>query len=369
MTDVRFGALQDTTLNRAAYHIGTRVFEMPAKIAQATDRFAANHQGTLAGGLVQRLGNFTHKFVMDYEFRDVTDINIGKKRLFAAPSPPKGAVLLWLFPGTILARAIRAYQRGEENGGDYREVFDVLRRDLLAVTLFVFLMDPLVVRLNKFKQKFDGLEIVERSNNALLTYRQFDNYKLVNKQVLIRLLEEGNGKGLLKAVREMLHERGLEKQVGSTDMAKHVTALKQLFPELVAAHDRKDLAAREKLAGEIINHIKSADALTNEAYEKARLGGTPKMVKQLEKLQGGFEGLVRQYAKTRRLPADMLAFGIVVAVLGFLPVWFNSLWNKKRFEEKIATTGAKPVAPPVPNLTFQAASAPWGNTANPFVPR
>lgn len=367
MSEIRFGALQDSLINRTAYKVGTKLFALPGQVGAATDRFVAAHPKGLLGKVAQGFGDFTQKFVVNQEYQQVTDIKLGKRKLFTAPRPPMGAMMLWLYPGTILPRALRGYERGKENGGDYREVFDVLRRDLMAITIFVFMLDPLVEKLNKLKQKFDGLEIVDRGKrkDALLTYRQFDHYKLVNKQVLIRLLEEGNGKGLLKAVREMLHERGLEKQVGSTALSKHVTALKQMIPDLIAAHERGDLAAREKLAGYIIQHVKAADALTEEAYEKAKLGGTPKMVKQLEKLRGSFEGIVKQYAKTRRLPADVLAFGIVVAALGWFPVWLNSLWNRKRFQEKMAAENKRPVAPPVidPRMTFQAFPQ-----ANPFQP-
>jgi hypothetical protein len=92
-------------------------------------------------------------------------------------------------------------------------------------------------------------------------------------------------------------------------------------------------------------------------------------VKQLEKLQGSFEGMVKQYAKTRRLPADMMAFGIVIAALGWFPVWFNSLWNKKQFQEKIAASKAKPMTSPSidTRMSFQAQpSALPSIQANPF---
>lgn len=359
MSDVRFGALQDTMLNRAAYKVGTQLFTLPNRVAERADRFVAQRQASRGkmsplDWLVKRTGNFSKQFLLNHEYQDVTDITVGRKRLFTAALPPKGAMVLWLFPGTILPRALRAYERGKENGGDYREVGDVLRRDFTAITLVLFMLDPLLERLNKIKQKFDGLEIVDRQTHKVLTYRQFDNYKLVNKQVLIRLLEEGNGRGLLKAAREMLHERGLERQVGSTALAKHVAALKQMIPELVAAHDRGDHATRERLAEQVIKHIKDADALTADAYEKARLGGTPKMVKQLENLQGSFENIVKQYAKTRRLPIDILGFAIMVGLIGFAPVWFNSIWNKLRFEKKLQEENLTPAAPPRINpLTFQ----------------
>jgi hypothetical protein len=365
MNEVRFGMLQDTALNRAAYKVGTRLFALPEKIGQNTDRYAAAHAGTLKGKVVKKLGTFTKNNLVAHEYQDVTDVGIGKRRFFVAPTPPRGAVLLWLYPGTILARAIRAYERGKENGGDYREVFDVLRRDVVAVTLFVFMLNPLVKKLNTLKQKMDGLEIVDRAKNEMLDYRQFDNYNLDNKQVLIRMLEEGNGKGLMKAARIMLNERGLSEKVGSAELASHIGALQRMIPELVAAHERKDYATRDALADNIIKHVKSADALTAEAYEKVKQGGTAKMAKELEKLQGSVAGFVKRYAQTRRLPADMLAFGIVVLALGYFPVWFNSLWNRKQFEEKKAANPKTGTTAANPQVMFQASPSPF-NTPNAF---
>lgn len=335
MTSIRFGqqAAGESTVTRLGAQAAERFFTMPDRIQQATDTFVARKAGgsatdKIAAATVKKLGKLG-QMITSYDFHEFPEVVLGKLK-FKVSEPPIGAMMLLLYPFTMGPRLLRAYERGQKNN-DYREVGDVLRRDGIAITIFLFLLKPLLTRMNKLKQKFDGLTVVDPKAGSLLTYSQFANYKLDSEKALLAILREGNGKGLLRAVKA-LNDRGLAK-LGENQLSGHVTRLQELVPQLVDAFDKKQPNV-QKLAKEVIKEIRAAEAVTAQVEKIARAGGSGKLAQSAGALKGEFEGFVTKYAKTRRLPVDVLGFAIVVGAIGWFPVWFNSLWNKKKFEEE-----------------------------------
>jgi hypothetical protein len=244
-------------------------------------------------------------------------------------------------------RVYRAWQRGEENGGDHREMWDVIRRDGTAITFFVFALSAMVGTLSKWMQNASGVNLLSKGNQVL-RYSQFKNYELdldnraSAKSVLKAILAEGNAEGLEKAMGN-LQFRGEH-----TELSEKLEALKGAVKELVK--DYKDHLGRlkcpQKALAEVESHLnnlmddgghfaKIENLRSNIAQDAARQGNT-ELAKVATAFKQDLGGALVKFAKERRLPSDFLSFAIVVALIGWLPVNLNSAWNKRQFDKKQA---------------------------------
>jgi hypothetical protein len=279
------------------------------------------------------------KGLLDYDYREFPALKLGKHTL-PLSEPPKGALLLLLYPGTVIPRLYRAYQRGKQNN-DYREMGDVLRRDLTAITLFVFALGPIVRGLSALTEKISGVKLLDPSTKQVLKYSQFKNYEIDRPSVLKALLTEGNGQALLKAVNK-LHDRGLSK-FGTSELATEIEQIKKSTKKLVEAFEgnknswSKDI---QDLAEATHTHIKDAEKLRESALAHAKNAGSADMVKIAEKMSGEFKGVMQNSAKVHRLPSDIVSFVILVGAIGYLPMWINTQWNARQFEKKMAAKAA-----------------------------
>jgi hypothetical protein len=101
--------------------------------------------------------------------------------------------------------------------------------------------------------------------------------------------------------------------------------------------DAAELSAKfQELAQTLYGHIDDSEQIRNEAVKVLKKGGSKEVLNAAKKLQGEFKDVLVNYAKTRRLPQDVISFLIVIGAIGWFPVWFNSIWNKKKFEEEQA---------------------------------
>lgn len=335
-------------------------------IANASDKALGFHNSVASAEkleasspLMKRLRKVV-SMVTDYDFREVHPVNLFKKIKFSIVEPPIGALMLLLYPFTIGPRLKRAKERDPSG----IEFMDIIRRDMTAITMFLFLLKPLTNAINTLKQKHDGLKLVKHDNRPvksggdligkIFSYTQFDDfYKLTSPNQLEAIVVEGNGQGLKKAVdkytKQYLDVLGkYPDSKPATDTAKALTEFRGKITELVE-HQAKitQNSAGQKLSDpEVANKAKQAFEQMQKArghFEKVNLsllktGGNPltNQFAKLKKSLPAFEDMMCKFAKSKRLPVDMLAFGIAIGAIGWFPVWFNDLLSKKRQTEGAA---------------------------------
>jgi hypothetical protein len=394
MTQVRFGASDPF-----AYKAAQWAFDLPKNAEKS---------------LTPKLGKNVSRFIgnqLKSDFSQYTSISLGRFKTLLA-EPPRLPLLLLLYPGTVGPRLYRAYQRGKENN-DFREMGDVLRRDLTAITLFVFALTPLVYGVSKFTQGRTGVNLVKPKEGGVLSYSDFRNYKIDNPQALWQVVKEGNGTGLQKAV-EALNDGGLQKAIealSDSELQKATKALnkgslkkesekvrvgdalsqlKQSVKDFVANHAPKpDVTIDEKAAldaaQKTFGEFETVEKSIANALDLGKGSGSKRILKIATHLQGQAKGALENYAKVRRLPSDMLSFAVLIGFIGWFPMWINGVWNKKQFEKKQAMkVQASPPAleksPPVaekspmlqaPTLapTFRQQAVPFQPAFNPFAPQ
>jgi hypothetical protein len=268
---------------------------------------------------------------------------------FKVSEPPVGALILLLFPFTVLPRLLRAAKR------DSREVGDVLRRDLTAITIFLFALKPLQTVLTKLSEKFDGLKLIHRDGEfkgTVKTYQQLsENLKINNAETLLALAKE-QGEALKKAT-FFMYDGGLEKAGFNGELAKHITDFKTKLNELVA-EAAGNSTKQGQLAEEAFGLIQKMDGLRNTAAKNVTAGADATISKMMKRLPE-FSNFFVRYAKARRLPVDIFSFALVCVGIGWFPVWFNDMWNKKQFAAKMAAKNQQQNTAPVdPALLFSA---------------
>jgi hypothetical protein len=105
----------------------------------------------------------------------------------------------------------------------------VLRRDGIAITIFLFMLKPLLKGMNRLKQAMDGLQLYDKKADAVLSYSQFANYKIDSAKAIEAILREGNAKGFLNAI-NTLNDSGLAKAGGDKALGEKLEVIKKLAP-------------------------------------------------------------------------------------------------------------------------------------------
>lgn len=299
---------------------------------------AYNWSLRVAGGFVKKL--------VDYDYKEFP-----KLFKWSISEPPIGALILLLFPFTIGPRLKRAAQR------DSREVGDVIRRDVTAITIFLFALKPLINAMNQLKEKFwDGLKLVENTEDKFLgkvfTYSQFQkNYHIANPQTLEAIIHHGNKKGLLKAVSK-LSDHGLA-EAGHQELQGYLEQFKAKIDALIPAVEGQKRGDINKLSKEAFELLEKMEVLRTKPLSVLEKSASAKVLKIVETLPN-FRDFFATHAKSCRLPVDILSFLIVIAGIGWFPVWFNAQWNKKQFEAQQAAKRAENAANFNPTLTYAA---------------
>lgn len=363
-------------MDKTFYRLAKSFSEIPDRIDRKVEQLSTSGNGAggrIRNGIVRQIGNF-FKTVFDYDYRQFFQLNFKDKIRFLISEPPIGALMFLLFPATIIPRLLRAQERGKKNN-DNREFADILRRDLLTITTFLFMLNPLLNLLNKIKQKTSGLQLVDEKTNKTLNYFQFRNYEITGPHILEALLKSNSGKGLEKALVETVDRTLLtlpdgEKLLSLTmqdvksgkvqnDFTKKLIELKQGIRELVAAHARGgDIKAESQ---RVFKLVEKCNIAVNKVIEDLQNNNASKdLIKQAMKHKDAFKDAVVNRAKRGRLPQDLLGLALVVLAIGWFPTWFNGLWNRKKFEEEQAVQQAKNAAnftPAVAARTYQALKA------------
>jgi gas vesicle protein len=372
MTQVRFGGNEPR-----GYQAARWTYNLPQKA-----------EAWLTPKLGQKVAGFT-KNQLNTDFSHFTSVSLGKFKTMLA-DPPRLPLLLLLYPGTVGPRLYRAYQRGKENN-DYREMGDVLRRDVTAITMFVFALAPLVNNTSKLVQKIKGVNLVNK-DGGVLSYSDFRNYEIDSAKALWQLVKEGNGVGLKNAINNLKDQGLTEKHKALNPKITHNYAdiLKNLKrevsqfvedfnPEKYKVADEKAEELAISKAEKVYKHFTEAEDAVFAALQEGGKKGSKEVMEIAKNLQGQAKGALKYYAKVHRLPADVLSFAVLVGLIGWAPMAFNAWWNKRQFEKQMSAAvnsiPPKPIPlpqPPVPQaITASTAFQPFmgfppQRAANPF---
>jgi hypothetical protein len=324
---------------KALHRPSVWLFSLPQKIEDATERFVSNR--AKPQGLFQRAVMSLSKFgrtLADWDFREFSQA--GKLKVTSAPI---GAACFLFFAVMMGARLHAALKRGKENHNDFREVKDILVRDSISISLFVFGLKALTTLFNKFYQKLPGtggLQLIDPHSGEVLSYSRFANYRLDSEHALVSLIREGGGEGLKKALQK-LYSGGLF-EVGGEAAKKHLDTALEDLPELIRqvtttspidAKGQKEIMA---LARGIYKHLEAGDDVLKEWLASSQKTGIKQAVRMAENAQGAFRDSVIRFAQNRRLPADILGFILIVCMLGWFPGWFNAMRNRREFQREQA---------------------------------
>lgn len=296
----------------------------------------------LSNSIVNGASWFFTKLV-DYDYKEFPAL--GKLKI---SEPPMGALILLLFPFTIGPRLYRAAKR------DSREVGDVLRRDVTAITIFLFALKPLINAMNKVAEKVWKIDLVNKETGKVFQYEQLGrNYLIDNEKTLIALIQKNQEVALLKAASQLTDNGLLKLSQGEHAGLSHaIIEFNRKLAELVPLVKEQSSKA-EGVAKEAFAQLAKMDSLREAFVKAASEGSSAKLVGLAKGLPKFNEFLVR-YAKTRRLPIDVAAFVAVCVGIGWFPVWFNDRWNRKKFAEQMAAKRAAEAVNFDPAITFQS---------------
>jgi hypothetical protein len=407
MTNIRFGnsgyPAPGSTYN-FLYNQAVRTFERPDRLSQIADTIIQSSQKS---GTLEKMVAYTKAGMIrfaslwtNYDYSKFSPVSLGKLK-FNVTDPPKGALLLLLYPLTVGPRMYRAIQRAQNNSKDndpnnnnyrktgviatlsafvksivngdkdtdYREVWDVLRRDMLSITFFVFALDPVKRMMGQATSNFKNMNLMNPDKSDVLTYSQLRNFRVDSPEALRAIIAEGNGPALLEAVNK-LDDRGLAKATGDGQLGEKYKRLQENVKTLVE-NAQHQMANKKTNWHNDVQHVFQAfqniDNQRKELLERA-MQASPEVLHATKEIAGEAASALEKHAKTWRLPSDMISFAMVMGLIGWFPVKFNSLWNSYQFhreeeairrksEEQQQQSGGQGFPPQAPlnsRVTFQS---------------
>jgi hypothetical protein len=293
----------------------------------------------------------------EHDYDRQSEVHVGRVR-FKVPNPPMGALLAMLYVATIPFRAYQAYRRGKKEH-DYREVGDVIRRDVISVTVFVFGLGILKKILAKRFQRHFKVNLLDKKTDNVLTYSQFSNYRINSLHTLKGILKEGNDEGLHRAINR-LHDHQVAKLNGDHRLEEAIGILKAEMSDLTKLGEHAP--QRNQQIETVYKAMQAAEATRIQVRAEVLQQSSKNGVKLAEQLKEPIPNALETYAKHARLPSDMISFGMVAGLLGWFPVWFNKTWNQLQYNHKTASKSSQQAYQP---LSLQ--TVPSSSSSSPFV--
>ncbi len=338
---------QKDRLTRWLHPMGDKLFRTPGNVSRYVDAKTANPDSLLRRFVINPVLKstkwLTNKF-LDYDYKSY--IKVGKYQL-SRPSP--GAFAMMLFPFTIAPRLIQAIKRSEN--GDRSEFYDILRRDIPTIAILLYALDPLQKFLTQQMQKFSGVKLV---GDEILQAREATlNYAVDSEKALAAILrEKGNTPEALRKALDNVAERWINNAQANTETVAQVNKLKETVEKMIEAHGKGKAGAAQvdKYSAQAFKLIEGL-----ERWKTNKLAGLAEASqKEITNAFPSIKEFFARYAHTRRLPVDIVSFILVCVGIGWLPVWFNDLWNRKKFAEKEAAHRAEQVSNFDAALAYQA---------------
>ena len=359
---------------------GVWLFNAPARTQQLT------------GSPVRQ---FISRQLLDYDFTGFHPYKVfGRNMTFA--TPPAGALLLTAYWGLEGWRALRALERrwvtdpktGDKKA-DHRELRDVLIRDTWGVSFYLYGL-PIFNRIFlKWGQRRSGLKLGHgkdflsyKAHEARRTFRAFvsDKGKVLETatQRYWANMLEGSHWGIAKAAHDKTLTgipsrilRALAGHDGARPTAAILPQLSQWVPQrehliqqlqddarlvdrFFAQHKRPfphTDAERQQLfgafehflsrqPGQRASHFNTAPAMTSlqalstlqQKALKALSSHQPQQAQRFARQWQPVEGFAAEAAKRWLTRLSMGSFGVVMLLIGLMPVWYNVWYTNREYE-------------------------------------
>lgn len=273
---------------------------------------------------------------------------------------PMGSFLWQLYPFLIGPRLYYAWKRAplDETTGkkDRGEVLDVLRRDITAVTVFLFAYEPIrmaglwcIENLMGIRLLSGNKSLGERHEISLGAFS--DNYFVDSAKRLLALAsDEKNRKGLLRAVEEIHVEHDPELLQSRADFKKGLEELLQNIQTVEKAHGAVSpevLASKNKIPEAVIQQLETKAESVFQVLEhiatknkdiaapiKQWWHALPNFMKKSFQRTNDPKAFLANYARHMSLPVHAAALVMIVLLLGYAPAKINSLMSDKHYKKK-----------------------------------
>jgi hypothetical protein len=300
--------------------------QMPQSVHQTLNNLEARHPNQHF--LMDRLRWLTSK-TLDYDVRNFPKASFpGLKRWLGdvtLAQAPMGAMVAWLYFFTFPERMKIARQRQSPDDLT-KETFDVAVRDMTAMALLLFVLDPVVRWTNRnIMQRLGGVKLV--NHQEIIPYSEMRNiYGVKSPQSLRALMHHPDTqRGFRQAVSE-LTDRGLGKE-GFKALEPAVAQFKTMVEKLT----HPDQTGYE----DAFAQLKKLDELVQLAKRQGLETGNKRLLDKAFKLSQSyqFENFFAYYANRFRVPADLGAFALVMGLAGWAPLALTNALSKRAVEQ------------------------------------
>ncbi len=310
--------------------------------------------------------NWFSKTLLDHDFRHVAAVpKVGRIIM----EPALGAFMIMSFGFMIGGRLVHALHRAI--GGDRRELWDILRRDIPTVAIVIFGLPIVTKILGKKLQNWKGIQLIR--DNQMLAYSELENmYRMLTPSRLRDILRNPvNHQGVRKALRHTLKNRNLSPGIKS-NLIQFQHAIEAAIR---GAHNPMDLNKATQKAFSLLRQLESKRIIALNKAKQTGLAVNRSIIEKFTNLFHAkvpdFKDIFVNYAKRSRVWNDAVAFGIIVGLLGFGVTWFNQ-WITEREYEKLKAQQTQGVSPVNQNPfshtpTFQGNNSTLETTHSPFL--
>lgn len=288
------------------------------------------------------------KNVLDHDYKEVVPLpKLGR----IVVEPPMGALVALLFGFTLGGRLTHAIHRAV--GGDKRELRDIVCRDIPTFTLILFALKPMMAAMSKGLEKFKGIELVQGAK--VFGYSELEDiYRVTSTNRLKSILvNPKNHKGVLAAIDRTMENPSLAHNARAllTRFRRAVKSAINLVPE-GGKYNQQVLDTIDKPAREAFKVLQQLDA--NHSKYISRIGKGRCLVNQgfvekfIRKFKGNvpaFKDMFAAYAKSSRVWANVVAYGMVIGLLGFGVTAFNQWFTEREYKKLMAEKAQTPPNP------------------------
>jgi hypothetical protein len=298
-----------------------------------------------AGGALKVLSNslLTHDFS-----KRVPMFNWGK----VAVRPPLGALGISFYLGIIPSRLYAATKRPDTDPGEY---LDIIIRDVLSISAFVYALEPCRNFVGNILEKRTGLKFME--HGEAMGYGSIDDlYRVTHPNRLLQLVSNpANHKGVRTVLRAMGNNKYLNAfYKEEPQVLKQFDQFKGLMNAMMEDVQRRKLGgqfgkvlndpALRQMAKDgygMVNQMESR--LQNRFFSQAGdLAKKGVRIRDLYKVPT-FKNMFAMAANASRVWIDVAGFAIVIGFLGFGVTKFNEWYTEMRENKRRIAAGNQPL--------------------------
>jgi hypothetical protein len=340
----RFGSgelVKPSTLENSLFKPAEKFLTMAQRSEKYFDTFIKNHPNNPIAKLIGSIGKNALPKILAQDYHEVASLpKLGR----VVVEPPIGALVVLLFGFALSGRLFNAVARAAD--GDRRELRDILFRDIPTFTLILFALNPMVRLMSQRLEKLKGIQLVQ--NGKVFGYSELDNIYRVDSANRLKsiLAKPQNTKGVLNAIDNSMKNPHLSPALKSM-LGKYKDAVQDAIK--IATNKGAHSPEFEKAAHKAYKMLNVME-ISREGYLKQIGNGqataTSKLIQKFttdfNNKVPTFNKMFSSYAKSSRVWANAVAFGIVIGLLGFGVTWFNKWFTEKEYEKLTKQQNSKP---------------------------